>query len=641
MSPTPLWTPPESLIESCNLTQFAKGIGFAPPHYAALHRWSIDNRAEFWREAWDFLGVIGVPGNNVLINGEDFLKNKWFPNARLNYAENLLRRSDDAPAVISHVESKERVSLTYRELRTKTAQFAAELRSRGVKPGDRVAAYLPNVPETLIAMLGTASIGAVWSSCSPDFGFQGAIDRFGQISPKLLLAADGYIYNGKEFRTLDNARRIANEVPSIEDLLLLRSLDGTEDNFSVVWQRSETDLEFERFAFDHPLFIMYSSGTTGRPKCIVHGIGGTLLQHMKEHQLHVNLRANSRIFFFTTCGWMMWNWLVSALASGSTIVLYDGSPFRPQPGSLIDLIEKENLMVFGAGAKYYSSLENAGVRNTAMSDPSNLESIQSTGSPLSPESFDYIYRNISPSSQLASITGGTDLMGCFALGVPWLPVHRGEIQGPGLGMAVDVFDESGSSVSDAKGELVCTKSFPSKPIGFWNDPDDQEYRSAYFETYPNIWAHGDFAEVSQTTQGMVIHGRSDAVLNPGGVRIGTAEIYRQVESMEEIEEALCIGQSWQDDTRVVLFVVLAGSWELDEELSTRIKQRIRANASPRHVPAVILQVSDIPRTRSGKIAELAVRDVVHGRAINNTSALANPESLDQFVNREELNPNLQ
>lgn len=633
---TPLWEPSESRVANCNLTRFGRSVGFEPPDYQSLHRWSVENRAEFWGHAWDFLNVIGDRDGEVLVDGEDFLSSRFFPDSTLNYAENMLRRRDDSTAILSLVESGQTRSLSFGELYSKSVQFAAELEARGVRRGDRVAGYMPNVPETVIAMLGTAAIGAIWSSCSPDFGYRGAFDRFSQISPKLLISVDGYRYNGKEFRVEENALRLQKLIPSIEDTVLLHLLNDGSDDFDAVWARSESSWDFAQLPFSHPLFIMYSSGTTGKPKCIVHGAGGTLLQHMKEHQLHVNINHSSRIFFFTTCGWMMWNWLVSALASEATIVLYDGSPFHPSPYLLTNLIESEDLTEFGAGAKYYSTLQKEKVRTLDSRNFDSLQTVLSTGSPLLPESFDYIYSNIKSDVQLASISGGTDLISCFELGIPWLPVYRGEIQGPGLGMDVDVFDEQANSIRGTKGELVCKKSFPSKPIGFWNDPNGEKYRSAYFEIYPNVWAHRDFAERVPDTQGLIIYGRSDALLNPGGVRIGTAEIYRQVESMKEVSEALCIGQSWDGDTRIVLFVVLVTGIKLDPELTSIIKQRIRTNASPKHVPAVVLQVTDIPRTRSGKIAEIAVRDVVHGRDIANTSALENPESLDQFRSREEL-----
>lgn len=636
MSRQPIWNPSASSIDSCNLTRFARTVGFEPPDYGALHKWSVANRAEFWERAWSFLGVMGDLGSTTIQNEDDFLESQWFSDSELNYAENLTRRSDDATAIIGTLETGEIHRLSFRELRRKTAQFAAELKTRGISSGDRVAAYLPNVAETVVAMLGTSSIGAVWSSCSPDFGFQGALDRFGQIAPKLLISTDGYWYNEKVFNVENTANQLAERIKSIQDIFWLKLLDDSPDDFDAVWKRSETEPVFERFPFDHPLYIMYSSGTTGKPKCIVHGAGGTLLQHLKEHQLHVDLGSSSRVFFYTTCGWMMWNWLVSALASESTLVLYDGSPFKPDPHRLLRMAEDESVTEFGAGAKYYSTLQKSGVSAKTPQTLNSVRTILSTGSPLLPDTFDYIYSQFKSNVHLASISGGTDIMSCFVLGNPWSQVYRGEIQGPGLAMDMDVFDDDANSVEGKKGELVCKKSFPSKPIGFWQDPGHNRYQSAYFSMYPNVWAHRDFAEINPLTGGYVIHGRSDSVLNPGGVRIGTAEIYRQVESMDEIEEALCIGQTWEDDTRIVLFVVGTKGSSFSDELVQRIKLRIRQNASPKHVPAIVLEVSDLPRTRSGKIAEIAVRDIVHGKEVGNTSALANPEVLEEYRDRAEL-----
>ncbi|MYF38200.1 MAG: acetoacetate--CoA ligase [Gammaproteobacteria bacterium] len=636
MSNKQVWKPSDELIHTCNLSRFAKTIGFEPPNYTQLHEWSVKNKTDFWQNVWNFTEILGDRGDLVLQHEDSFVKSTWFPNARLNFAENLLRRFDDDVAIVSVTELGSRTEVTFSDLRKKVAQFAGALSERGVQSGDRVAAYLPNVVETIIAMLGTASIGAVWSSSSPDFGFQGAFDRFSQIAPKVLIVCDGYTYNGKEFNVSQNSNLLAQNIPSIEHVITLNFLSNDEDDFDAIYRRPESSWKFQRFPFNHPLYVMYSSGTTGRPKCIVHGAGGTLIQHMKEHQLHVNLAAGSKIFFYTTCGWMMWHWLVSALASKSTIVLFEGSAFWPHPNTLIQMIETENINVFGAGAKYYSALEKARVKPKEECDLASLESMQSTGSPLAPESFDFVYRDVKNSVQMASISGGTDLISCFALGIPWLPVHRGELQGPGLGMAVNVFDENGDPIRSKKGELVCTETFPTKPIGFWNDPDDQKFRSAYFDKFPSVWAHGDFAEINEATGGLIIHGRSDAVLNPSGFRIGTAEIYRQVEAMTEITEALCIGQDWNNDVRVVLFVVVAPEFEFSTELTSPIKQRIRKNASPRHVPSKVIAVPEIPRTRSGKIAELAVREVVHGREIDNTSALANPDCLAQFRDLPEL-----
>ena len=619
---TPLMTPAPDAAAHCRMADFMRRAGF--DNYNALHAWSVEERGAFWQMVWDDCGVIAsATVTDPLVEPGDFHSARWFEGARLNFAENLLRRRDDAVAVLAVGEAGGRRTLTYAELYRATARLAAELRARGVGPGDRVAGWLPNGPEAVIGMLATATIGAVWSSCSPDFGVAGALDRFGQIEPKILIAGQRYDYGGKTFDVSEKAEAVRGRVDSIEALL------WTDDVERIVRERSETETAFEQRAFDDPLYILYSSGTTGRPKCIVHGIGGTLLQHLKEHRLHVDLSADDTLFYFTTCGWMMWNWLVSGLASGCRLVLYDGSPFFPRPAALMDLVDAERITVFGTSAKYLSALGKARVVPRTSHDLSSLRTILSTGSPLTHENYREVYRNFPGNIALASISGGTDIVSCFALGNPMLPVHEGELQCKGLGMAVDVFDEAGAPLPRGKGELVCTKSFPSRPIGFWNDPDGRKYRDAYFEKFPGIWAHGDFAEFTEHG-GMIVHGRSDAVLNPGGVRIGTAEIYRQVESLDAVVEALCVGQNWREDLRIVLFVVLREGMVLDRELTAEIRTRIRTNTSPRHVPAVIQQVTDIPRTMSGKIAELAVRDVIHGRTPGNTTALANPEALAQF-----------
>ena len=633
---TELWRPSSAAIADANLTRFAGGLGFAPPDYAALHRYSIDHRGEFWQAVWDFSGVVGERGTGpVLQDGEKLPGSRWFPGSRLNFAENLLRYRDDAVAIISVLENGERRTFTYRELAAATAAFRQTLVDLGVSSGDRVAGWLPNVPETVVAMLATASVGAVWSSCSPDFGVEGALDRFGQIEPKVLVACDGYEYGGKWFDVRERAHAVQHAIGSIEHLLWVSLRGDVEDAVQKAWrQHPQAPLEFVRLPFAHPLYVMYSSGTTGKPKCIVHGAGGTLLQHLKEHQLHVDLTRRDTLFFFTTCGWMMWNWLISGLASGCRIVLYDGSPFHPGPNMLLDLAQNEQVTVFGVSAKYLSAIEKAGIR-PRQTDLGALRSVLSTGSPLTHEGFRYVYREFKDDLALQSISGGTDLISCFALGCPWLPVHEGELQAKGLGMAVEVFDEAGQPMGSGKGELVCTKSFPSAPVGFWDDPGDAKYREAYFAKHEGVWAHGDFAEIT-ANGGMIIHGRSDAVLNPGGVRIGTAEIYRQVEGINEIVDCLAIGQEWEDDTRIVLFVVMRDGIELDDAIRQAIKHRIRRHASPRHVPAVIAAVPDVPRTLSGKIAELAVREVVHGGEIRNTTALANPEVLGAFRNRREL-----
>ncbi len=632
-----LWRPGEATIRASNLTRFAGPLGFSPPDYGRLHDWSIHHRADFWDAVWRELGVVGDRGDGpALIDGDRFPGSRWFPDARLNFAENLLSFADDAVAIVAVLEDGQRRTLTYRELAAETAAFAEALKRLGVEQGDRVAGWLPNVPEAVIAMLAAASIGATWSSCSPDFGVEGALDRFGQIAPKALIACDGYHYGGKRFDVRDRAMTVRDAVDSIEHVLWVATLGTEEDAFAQA-RREHVDapLVFNRLPFDHPLFVMYSSGTTGKPKCIVHGAGGTLLQHLKEHQLHVDVKRDDTLFFFTTCGWMMWNWLVSGLASGCAIVLYDGSPFHPNPQTLFDLAEREAISIFGVSAKYLSAVEKAGVKPAASHDLPALRAILSTGSPLTHEGFRYVYRDVKADVALASISGGTDLISCFALGCPWLPVHEGELQCAGLGMAVDVYDDDGTPVRGEKGELVCTQSFPSAPIGFWNDAGNTKYRDAYFNRYPNVWAHGDFAEITGH-DGFIVHGRSDAVLNPGGVRIGTAEIYRQVEAIDTVMECVAIGQDWDGDTRIVLFVVMREGATLDADVESAIKRRIRERASPRHVPAVIVDVPGIPRTLSGKIAELAVRDVVHGREVANTTAMANPEALAAFRNRPEL-----
>ena len=642
---TPLWQPDDH-SQHTHLAAFwqqaRKKSDLPLADYQALHRWSVEQPDAFWQQAWDYCNVIGRPGDTVLTPGETFQSTRWFADGELNYAENLLKRNDTHTAVVSVLEDGSRSTISYAQLRVAAGKVAAQLQAAGIQPGDRVAGFMPNRTETLIAALGAAWIGAVWSSCSPDFGVSGVLDRFGQIEPKVLLACDGYHYNGK---WIDLGERIEALHDALKPELLI-VVPGRGDSSTVpralIWgawlEAGGPPPEFVRLPFNHPLFILYSSGTTGQPKCIVHGAGGTLLQQTKELHLHGDVRDTDTLFYFTTCGWMMWNWLICGLHTGATLVLYDGNPAYPDTGRLFDLIDAEGITHFGTSAKFVQAVEKSGLCPKDSHDLSTLRTLFSTGSPLLHESYDYLYQQVKSSLLVSSISGGTDIISCFALGNPMLSVYRGELQCLGLGMDVAVFDDNGQPLADRKGELVCRTPFPSCPVRFWNDPDGQRFHAAYFARFEGIWAHGDYAQLAPHNghQGLIIHGRSDAVLNPGGVRIGTAEIYRQVETLPEIREAIVVGQQFDGDVRVVLFVVPADGVELNAALQTRIRKAIRQGATPRHVPAVILSVPEIPRTVSGKIVELAVREVIHGRPVTNRNALANPDALAHFSQRIEL-----
>ncbi len=645
-----LWQPDSERIANANLTAFANTAEkrwqlSGLDDYSAIHRWSIDHPEQFWESMWEFCGVVGERGTGPVV--DDLRKMpgaRWFDGARLNFAENLLRRRDDADAIVFWGEDKVKRRLSWRQLYDLVARLAAALRAEGVGPGDRVAGFMPNMPETVAAMLATASLGAVWSSASPDFGVQGVLDRFGQIEPKVLFSADGYYYNGKTVDCLERLDGIMAGMPSVQRLVVVPYVAERPDLSQLPKGRvigdfiaghDAGDIAFDRGPFDRPLYIMFSSGTTGVPKCIVHGAGGTLLQHLKEHQLHSDVKPGDRVFYFTTCGWMMWNWLVSGLASEATLLLYDGSPNIQGARILFDYADAEGMTLFGTSAKWLDAIAKMGLEPMKTHRLDSVRVMASTGSPLAPEGFDFVYEKIKKDIQLSSISGGTDIVSCFVLGNPIGAVWRGEIQARGLGMKVEVLDDDGRPVQREKGEMVCTQAFPCMPVGFWNDPDGEKYHNAYFAKYPGVWTHGDWIELTEH-EGIIVHGRSDATLNPGGVRIGTAEIYRQVEKLPEVVESLVIGQDWQNDVRVVLFVRLRDGLSLDEALAERIKKTIRDNTTPRHVPARIVQVADIPRTKSGKIVELAVRNVVHGRQIKNKEALANPEALDLYRDLPQL-----
>lgn len=638
-----IWEPSPERIERANLSRFIRFVQQQIDHevmdYTALYEFSIHHSEKFWPAVWEFCGIRATGDfSPVLIDGDKMPGAKWFPNIHLNFAQNLLRYKDERIAIVFRNEWGHARELSYAELHRQVGKLAHALREAGVVAGDRVAGFMPNIPETVIAMLATTSIGATWSSCSPDFGINGVVDRFGQIAPKILFTADAYSYGDKRFDCLEKIRSVITQISSVEKLIVVPysgepiNLDALNNAILLTdfIGTADRSLQFEMTSFDHPLYIMYSSGTTGAPKCIVHGAGGTLLQHLKELVLHTDLKREDKIFYYTTCGWMMWNWLVSSLAVGATVVLYDGSPFYPDGNVLWDLIDEVGITVFGTSAKWISAVEKAGIRPRKTHKLTMLKTILSTGSPLVDENYDYIYRDVKDRVLLASISGGTDIISCFALGNPLLPVYRGELQCRGLGLKVEVLNDDGDSVREEKGELACTAPFPSMPIYFWNDSDGSKYRNAYFSKVDNVWCHGDHAMLTEH-DGIIIYGRSDATLNPGGVRIGTAEIYRQVEQISEVLESLAVGQQWENDERVLLFVRLRDGITLDDVLSDRIKRQIRTNTTPRHVPDKIIQVPDLPRTLSGKISELAVREIIHGRPVKNTDALANPEALEWFA----------
>ncbi len=644
----PLWQPSRERVQSSQMTAFQRYVedryGRQFTDYASLHQWSVEHTNEFWGAVWDFCEVQATVGyEQVAANLDHFPGASWFTGSKLNFAENLLRYQDDQVALIGLLENGQRCSYTYAQLWSAVEKVAGAMRRHGIEAGDRVAGFLPNIPEAVVIMLATTSIGAIWSSCSPDFGFNGACDRFGQIEPRLLFTADAYVYNGKEIDCLEKVDAMRAQISSIEITIVIPLLSGNLDLSHLdAMQRMDEftagaaePLKFAAMPFDHPLYILYSSGTTGIPKCIAHSAGGTLVQHLKEHKLHTDVSRADTLFYFTTCGWMMWNWLVSGLTTGATLVCYDGSPFAQDGQVLLNAIDEEGITVFGTSAKYIAGLEKQGYKPAQTHDLSSVKTVLSTGSPLSEASYAYVYRDFKSDVCLSSISGGTDIVSCFMLGNPNLPVYAGEIQCLGLGMAVEFWDQDNTAVVGTTGELVCTKPFPATPIGFWRDPQQERFVDAYFAEHPGVWTHGDYGELTQRG-GVVVQGRSDAVLNPAGVRIGTAEIYRQVETLAEVLESIAVGQEWQDDERVVLFVVLAAGFSLDDELVGKIKQTIRQNTTPRHVPAKILQVSDIPRTISGKIVELAVRKTIHGERVENTDALANPEALAEFKNRPEL-----
>ncbi len=639
----PLWSPSQARIEAANMTRFIAQVNqnyaLELSGYDALYQWSIDEKESFWSEVWDFCGIIGDRGKRILVDGEHIETAEWFPDASLNFAENLLRRKDGEIAIFFRAEDQVEYSLTYQELYAQVASVADWLKARGLQPGDRVAAYLPNMPEAVVAMLAAASLGAVWTSTSPDFGEDSVIDRFSQTEPRFLFTVDGYFYNGKRHELSTRIKKISAQLPSIEQIIQINLAGFANSVDAVDWAdiiaKPVTRIEFTPRKFNDPLYVLYSSGTTGKPKCITHKTGGILIQHLKEQMLHCDLHPGDRVFYFTTLGWMMWNWLVSALASKAALVLYDGSPFYPDGEVLWRYAEDTNMTLFGTSAKYIDAMKKANLKPCDNFNLSGLRSIASTGSVLAPESFDYVYQSIKQDVCLASVSGGTDIVSCFVICCPLLPVYRGEIQCRGLGLAVDVFDDDGNSLRNKKGELVCTQTFPCQPVYFWADETGEKYHNAYFARFDNVWHHGDYVMLTDHN-GIIIFGRSDATLNPGGVRIGTAEIYRHVEHLDDVVESIVIGQDWEDDVRVILFVILKPGVELDDDFQTLIRRTVREKCTPRHVPAKIIQVSEIPRTKSGKIVELAVREAVHGRAVKNIHSLANPEALELYRNLPQL-----